>query len=72
VYLEVTGRKHQVKKNRQVKETRREFLKNLIVAGGMLSFNPKAFSSDESSMRKKTENEIEVGPSQVIELMSLF
>jgi hypothetical protein len=54
--LRVTGRKHQVKKNRQVKETRREFLRNIIIAGGMLSFNSKAFSSDKSPMHKHTEN----------------
>ena len=37
-------------------ETRREFLKNLIIAGGMLSFNTKAFSSAKSPMHKNTEN----------------
>jgi hypothetical protein len=41
-----------------VKETRREFLKNVIIAGGMLTFNSKAFS-EKTAMNKNTGNATE-------------
>jgi hypothetical protein len=37
-------------------ETRREFLRKLIVTGEMLTFNTRTSSSDKPPMREKTEN----------------
>jgi len=39
-----------------VKETRREFLRNIVVAGGMVTFNTKAFCFDRPPTQKLTEN----------------